>query len=332
MAFEFDDQVGTGQTYTTPQSWMTARYTNTSWSDHRRQRILAELFGSFAHNQGVCKMTNAGDTNNVSYLYNEADDGAEHDGRFNANSAAGNARWRVTGSGSALNGVMENRDGYSRLRISWLELDMDDEGGALTFRPSAGDLEAHHNLVAGTSTSVNKVLIIGLSSGTNSLYRNAGVETIGSDDFYNSCSYIDSLHNTFGGGDHIFEEGDTSRLIERNFAFDCGLNCYNTGANQGENAATDATGDTGFDNLTSSDQIEDSNLTLAAFDPTIKSTGTIYQASTTTYSTTTYPEIDVPITDREATITGTWSIGADDVGGVAPTGANLFVNVTWWLR
>ncbi len=302
--------IGSGGDYSTPQAWKTARYTNTSWTEDREGHCFAELFGAYTFNAGTIKFDNEGDTNDLYWAKITADSGAEHDGRFNAKSGAGNARFRVTVTGSQYTGTIENSDGYDRIEMSWLELYNGDEGSAVVMRTSCVDISLHHCLCQLAGVSGQHTIEWDVSSG-GKMYRNGLICNLTNKDVLNSVSNTKVLHNTFAGGNDCVGGGTVDEMA-RNWAYGANTNDYSTGQDQGENASEDGTGDDSFDNLTAANQIESATSTETTFDPTVKATGDIYQASSTTYSTATYPEIDVPITDRTGTIFGTWSIGADD--------------------
>lgn len=320
MAFQYDDLVGTGETYTTPQSWETARNISELWTGDRRMRAKAEQFG---FSTSIIDISGGGDTGGVYYLYVEADSGAEHDGRFNANSGIGNARFIISSSSSATNGPIKMSNRQDRIKISWLELSNSDEGAAINMDEGSANVEIHHCLARTVTTNPQLTLRVAFDNTTGFLYRNVILQETSSK---SGGSDAVVLHNTYCGASG--RTGITSgSTVQRNVSFNWGT-CFSSGANSGENAASDLTGDTGLDNLTPTDNIVDDTADWASFDPTIKTTGTIYQASSTTYNTSTYPEIDVPITDREATITGTWSLGADDAATVL---ANIIMcNIIWW--
>ena len=92
MAFETDDAIGTGQTYTNPATWEAATNTSTFTGD-RRGRCLGEEF-TFT----TPFFIQSGNTN-AHWLILTANDGDEHDGRSHEVSGAGNSR--ITGEVSA---------------------------------------------------------------------------------------------------------------------------------------------------------------------------------------------------------------------------------------
>lgn len=326
---QYNDPIGTGQTYTTIASWETARGNDASaWTGDHRGRCLAEAFSE------TVSLEND-DTGAAYFLILTADSGAEHDGRAHEVSAAGNAR-NVLATSSVITLVDQ------RIEVSWMELQNTVSSGinrncvySLGFIP---DLIIHHNILhCNVDSSTYGMRCTNLDNDDQSdllrFYRNISYGAGDPDLCELDGNGIHILHNTNGPSTvESFDLGNVSStnnsIVENNAAFtDNAQTCYNidASATKDNNASEDATGDAGagLTGLTATDQFTNFTDTFTSTDLTIKDAAAdIYQAGDAVYSTVTYPEINVPISDRTAVITGTWSVGADDFNGGG--GARIF--------
>jgi len=312
MAFQYDDLIGTGETYTTISAWESARNVSEAWTGDRRGRCKAENFGG-------AFMIGLGndDTTNTYWLVLTSDSGAEHDGRAHEVSGAGNAR-----IDSSSGRVVSIND--SRIEVSWLEI-RGASGTAADGVKSAGDntCRVHHNVIHKNQSGNNADCVEAEGDGMD-VYRNIlyGPKDSGANGkcvrmAAGSPDVMNCLHNTgFAATDEGLDDNGGNSVCKANCSFDSASDDVKGWLTEDDNATSDATGDAGagLTNLTSSNEVKNPTTTWANTDLRIKdNTATIYQAGSETFSTATYPEIDVPITARGTSITGDWSIGADDI-------------------
>lgn len=321
MAFQYDDLIGTGETYTTFSAWLTARNLAEAWTGDRRARLKAEYccdtFG----------VINA-DTTGLHWIVLTADFGAEHNGTPTEVSGVLNARIKDPGSDKPF--VFRDSE---NVEVSWLEIQALKPAGTnnkVIYWYNQGG-RFHHNIVH--SNSGDAYYASGsyfrnntaLPSETH-IYRNI---------FYGSKTYIqvrttfdgvDFLYNTLGPMDATVNSlqvdsvsTPNSTNVKNNVSFSNTGTCMSvdSDAARSNNATEDASGDAGLINLVGTDQFKNYELVaLTEIDLRIKDAAAdIYQVSSDYYSTATYPEIDVPISNRNAAIPTTvlWSLGADDI-------------------
>jgi len=320
MAYEYDDPIGTGQTYTTISAWESARNSGSFTGDGRRGRCLGENFNEAVDFDG-------GSPTATAYLTLTANPGDEHDGRANDVSGAGNARIVYTGESR----VLQPKDDY--IELSWLEVQTSANSQDGCIRPSNGiDAGRVHHMIL--HANGNTVEYGGVQLDQNYgwlIYRNIAYGFTNGDrgiNFGNSQgvpNYV--LYNTSCRNSYGFDGNGKSGTNENanNVYFDNGDNIdVDTDWSNTNNATEDTDGDpVGLQSLTPNDNIKNSTTTWASFDGRLKdssadiyhySSDNAYSPSWTGSYTTTFPEIDVPISDRNTTLdTGTnWTIGADD--------------------
>jgi len=314
MAFEFDDLIGAGESFTTIAAWEVSRNVSSAWTGDRRGRLKAEAFNEEFDASG------GGDTGSTHRLVLTSDPGTEHNGTSDSVSSIGNAR--IKGSNTAI------LIGQPLVDVSWIELNYEFGEGVSDkfFLSNAGDdCRAHHNVICSERFDADDSFGFELENNNTGslLYRNSlyWFEKAGFTlDNAVATVLLNTCHRT--GTDDVDRSGiwstNSSAVIENNAVFEVdtrGGDCIIADAGALDNNATsDATGTAGLINLTTSDEIRVDSLDFTTIDLRIKdNTATLFQAANKTYSTTTYPEIDVPISDRNANVTGTWSIGSDDI-------------------
>jgi len=336
MALEYDDPIGTGQTYTTIGAWETALNTGTFTGD-RRGRLLGEAF-----NQAV---TFDGGTSSVdAHLIVTANSGDEHDGRANEVSGIGNARNEYTGTGRPFN----FGDNYQE--FSWLEVYAKGAwgGGFRNANTTQGYINIHHNLIHAQGQSIAFGGIETDQGGHFHIHRNIvyaignGQDCIHIQNSQTNGSYV--LYNTcWIGYEGVYARADRDadgNYIKNNVSFTVTSSCYDFDSEftLSNNAATDTTGDpAGLDSLTPSNELTNPTTTYTSTDLTLKdASATIYRySSDNAYSPTwtgswdtTFDEIDVPISDRNSTIptSQNWSLGADELVSSA---YYEIINILW---
>lgn len=319
--------IGTGETYTTIAAWETAENTGNLGADVIGE-CKAELFSE--------TFTVGGATPGAYWVRLRAQSGAEHDGRGHHVSNAGNARTVSSATNYPVEVAQDN------VEIAWMEVYTEhlSYSRGIYFSGTRTNLRVRHTVLRpnaldqsafaacwgdGNSTVITNGVMyrcvgygggraLGMSNGDTS----TGAVLLNSVYSKGFNSAVDEKHGIACGG---------SMIVENNavFASTPGSDVVVTdSATKDSNATSDATGYPGLQNLTAADNFKDVSA-FSAIDLRIKGTGAdIYQAADTTYSTSTYPEINVPIGDRTATITGTWSIGADDI---IPPPYNLAANL-----
>ena len=259
-------------------------------------------------------------------------DGAEHDGRPHAVSAAGNARVSTTGTNMY---PMLVSDEY--VRVDWMEFQQlgDARRECIYFHSVAAcDIYVHHNIIHGAFASGEASQHTGIrvndADATFKIYRNiicardldgiwAGAGAAGSAILCNTIYQCNTGSAASGG----INCDDADFLIENNACFDnTTKDIADTTGTLDYNATHDTTGDDegehGIANLTTANQFVNPTTTWAETDLLVKAGADLIGAGNSGYSTATYPEIDVPISTRGTTITGAWDIGADQYVGAPP--------------
>lgn len=306
------DKIGTGQTYTTIAAWESAKNTGTFTED-----VIGECLAEEFSIASIILLS--GGTPSTFRLILRSEDGAEHDGRSHDVSGIGNARI----VGSTFDIIRINQP---QCTVQWLEIEQTG-----TNRGIGGEAGNHddtiidHNVMWSSNVS-NSNQCIGFNATDNcKIYRNIsygfGGNFVNIQESGSSGNNIFLNTNYIHGASNHFTDG--SGLNENNAAFDMTGDDI-AGATRDNNASSDASGDSGagLTNLTPSNEVVNPTTTLSSTDLRIKDTNaTIYQAADTTYSTSTYPDIDQSITQRGVSISGTWSVGADQ----EPEGAGVTV-------
>jgi len=315
-----NEDIGTGETYTTVNSWL-AGFSDKDITDEGifTGRCKGEEFDEEFDFTGFT-------TDSTHYLHVTAKSGAEHDGRAHEVSAAGNAR--ILGNASA--DVIDIADEY--VRVSWLEIEVDNSNAQHAIHigsVTACDVYIHHNVIHSNHTSSWAYALIQCGDWDPAIkaYRNiiyggsaGGIHTAqggsGSAALMNTIYESNDSNNASYGG---LRTSDTSFEIKGNLCLDNDQKDINgTAGTLDYNATSDTTGDdegaNGVADLTTADQVENPTTTWANTDLRHKSGASIIGGmGATTFSTATYPEIDVAIRSgaTRATITGNWDIGAD---------------------
>ena len=315
------EDIGTGQTYTTIQGWENAL--PASPAEPYTGRCLPE---AFAENV----LINGQSPTAVNYIELMAKSGAEHDGRAHEVSAAGNARIEYSGAHFCL----QIADDY--VRVDWLEIYGPGDNNYATL--TAGYLgvathHCHHNIIhnndasAGTAQNgieasdadatlyVYRNVVYG--TGMRGILANAGAGN--SAVLCNTVYQCNNSENEYGAGIRC---NDDAYLIEQNACFDnSNSDIFDTMGVMDYNATSDGTGDdegaNGIADLVTADQFVNPTTTWGNTDLLPKAGADILGVGDT-FSTATYPEIDVSIDNRGVSITGAWDIGAGQYVGGAP--------------
>ena len=313
--------IGSGGDYATIPAWVAAEVTGVLTEDVIGE-CKAELFSG--------TVTISGATPGAYWVHLWAESGAEHDGRGNHVSGAGNARTVSSATNFPIEVAQNN------VEIAWMEVYTEAAlySRIIYFSGTRTNLRVRHNILR--PNSLDQLAAAGCwGDGTSTvitngvMYRNIGYgggramgmstgDTSTGAVLLNSV-YSKGFNNGVGEYHGIFVGG--TMIVENNavFASTPGSDIsINGSATKDSNATSDTSGEAGLQNLTASDNFKDVSAFAAMDLRILDATADIYQAADTTYSTATYPEIDVPISDRTAVVTGTWSIGADDVT-VTPT-------------
>ncbi len=311
------ETIGTAETYTTIQAWE-----NALAADHPHTgECKAEVFA------GVSFSDESYDSSNYPHITVQS--GAEHDGRAHEVSGVGNAR--IEGSN-----MMNIVGAY--VRVSWLELKGPGNVNAKavsTGSASVGTIVRHciiHNNHANSGTT-NYGFYTNAQSGVAKIYRNIvyGFGSSGGRCLYGTAGSA-VLNNTFyecnfgeSGLHGGLRTGDTDFEIKANASFDNpNVDIRGVAGTLDYNATADGTGDdegaNGIANLTTANQFVSPTTTWADTDLLVKAGADLIDAGTS-FSTATYPEIDVAIDKgaTRATIDGTWDIGAGELAAVAQT-------------
>lgn len=298
--------IGTGETYTTIQAWEDALDNSQQHTGECKAEAFSQVtFAAVAYSA-------------VNYPHLTAVDGAEHDGRAHEVSGAGNARIEFVGATA----IIDIRDEY--VRVSWLEVKGPGDNNLASIQ--CQDLATcviiirHcivHNNGASAGTTQNGIWLLDADA-TFYVFRNI---------FYGSVAGIgirpEALaeasqillntvfaHNTSAAagraGIRVTAIGAGSVVgVVGNAVLGNGLNdIYDTNGALDYNATSDASGAEGANrlaNLVTADQFVNPTDTWADTDLTIKAGADLIGAGTT-FDPATYPEIDVPISDRGVTL------------------------------
>jgi hypothetical protein len=188
-----------------------------------------------------------------------------------------------------------------------------------------GKAYIHHNILhKDNAGSAGDVILGSVDADVLQLYRNI---MYGAKDRSN-VRRTDAVTNAYGFNNTVYYASSGASAwgwrigagafteLKQNVSFANAAADYSLFLTSGtaQNASDDGTGDSPFASLTPANELTNPTTTWASTDLTIKDTNTtIYKAGSTIYSTVTYPEADVPISNRNITITGEWSLGADDI-------------------
>lgn len=311
------NDIGTGETYTTPALWETNRVPANLVTDGNTYigRCKGEAFG---------RISLQGHTTDATHYYElTAKDGAEHDGRAHEVSAAGNARIEFDGPNYPVVYILDEW-----VRLSWLEIKGPGDNGdkcVKVYGVAASTILIHHNIVHNNDANSDSAEQSGIQStdadSTDLIYRNIvyGVGRAGifpqqgaanSAVLCNTCYQCNHGNNSFYGG---IRTADTDFEIKNNACFDNSqYDIKGVAGTLDYNATSDTTGDdegaNGIADLVTADQFVNATTTWADTDLLPKAGHGMTPG--TTFSTATYPEIDVSI--QGVTITGTWHIGAGE--------------------
>ena len=307
------------ETYTTIQNWETGR-----------NGILSEV------EKGKVKTGYAGDENisiggsittSDYYMWLTSEVDAEHDGRSNEVSSAGNAR--VEGSSNA--GTLDIGDEYTR--VDWMEFDCNISANSafMSLAATTCTTHIHHNIIhndhKGSGTS-NMVLFFNDADITLYWYRNimygfgAGLWiydcAAGTEVFNNTIFDNNECNDASRGG---LQCDDANATLQNNAGFDSLQLDFNEDAGTWDyNCSGDAsaTGDHSLASKTDTDNLTNPTDTWANTDLTIKVGAVDIDAGAGVNSDTagwnSLPEAAVPVSDRSDTSlqnTVLWSMGAD---------------------
>ncbi len=322
------EEIGLGAaTYDTPQQWWDSRGTANVLSDSEIGACLAEEFTAAFDFNGKT-------TTSTFYGHLMAKAGAEHDGRHHALSGLGNARFNHAGAVT----TVRLRDDH--IRVSWMEIKGPGNNNLAAARvevgfiTAGGILHVHHNIIHndGASTATdNSGFMCDDADMLVYCYRNiifgvggTGLRTdqgaSGSVMFYNTVyannrSYAGSDNSR--GGIAVGSGGDANYAMRYNAAFSNGnLDIRLTRGVQNYNFTGDGTGDDegaqSQANLSGSiaSIFTNPTTTWASTDLRLLATASPLIGAGVSESSSTYPEINVPINNRSYTITGAWDIGA----------------------
>lgn len=301
--------LGTGGDYTTINAW-----------EADKQGVLAEL------QTGECKAENFAEatyfdgstTTSSFYFHLTSQSGAEHDGRANLVSSAGNAR--VTYAGDTLIGI----DGF--MRVSWMEFFNQGTGTNYgLFLGLVGSLSTfyvHHCIVHNDGYDSAGFGVYSYdANATLRCYRNIiygrfehGIATSAAgttgDYYFNTIYDVDS--------NGIQMAASTTCTIKYNAIYDCGgSDIANTAGTLDYNFTSDAydvgkNGANGEGGKTASNDLVNPTATWANTDLLIKEGGDLIDEGVDE-SAQGWPDIDKSIDDRSTSISGTWDIGASQI-------------------
>jgi len=309
------ETIGTGETYTTPWAWEAALPAS----------IDQVYTGECKAEEFVATFTFDGHTTDAdNYYHLTAESGAEHDGRAHELSGLGNARLSATYNGSGL--------GDDYIRVSWLEwLHDGNVSPSMYLLGTSEDNCLIHHCIFHMPTNFG---VGGIScAGASSFYRNIiygthrGLNVITGGECYNNTSFDYRVgHSSFQGALRVYSSDGAIRnnaFFEGPWNIDFNWRGLTPAASH--NCSSDGTADdVGTDSLVNkdaTDNLVNATDTWAECDCRIREDAVDLLGAGVDLSATGLPEIDVPISDRSATITGSWSIGADDVvsaGGGKP--------------
>lgn len=307
-----DYDIGTGQTYTTIGAWLTAE--NGSFTEDVIGRCLDEQF-----NENVLI---SGGTNNGYYLRFMGKENSRHDGRPRDYSGSG-AAILYQGADQVITVVQGN------VETSWLDIrgpgNNNYEGYFIQSMADGGYQLVHHCIIHNNSQSSASAQR-GMLANDNiteciiHIYRNV-IYGHGAPGIFAAFGANGSaiLLNTLVNN-HISEfpslgglyVTDSQYIAENNAIFNNRLEDIASlqGAHD-NNATSDDTGDfaAGLTNLVTANQFTDTDAYFP--DLTLISGSDLINAANTTYSTDTYPEINIGIRGNEP-IDDNWDIGADE--------------------
>ncbi len=321
------EDIGTAQTYTTPQMWENDIPADISADDTYVGQGLGEAHTTIQIQGHITSAAN--------HIEFKAKSGHEHDGRAHEVSGAGNARIEWA---NALNGF-EFNDRF--IEASWLELkgpgDQERSGAYVRNINEAGWVTLHHNILHNNNASTKSQMGIRLEDAviTHRAYRNIvyGHGTIGLF-LNNAAAGSKAYYNTVWDNNHS-DDGARSGIdcrendwaVEGNAVFDNSQKDFinNTGILD-YNADSDGSHTEGanrLNSLTSTDELTNPTTTFADTDLTIKAGANLIGEGNDPLSGTytDFPEINYPISDRNTAITVTWDIGADQIVAAPPAGA-----------
>jgi hypothetical protein len=310
-------QIGTGETDTTINGW-----------ESRVDGVLTEIEEGQAKAEAFDEdVSISGSTTTSSfYMHLTSVDGAEHDGRSNEVSSAGNARIE----GSVNVGKITIIDEW--FRFSWMEIHANSAAGDEMLwitGIAASDSLVHHNIIHNDNNSSNTGQIGMLLSDadvTFICYRNivygmgaSGIDienaAAGTEVFNNTC--FDNNNSNAAGRAGILCDSANATVTnnicvdnsQADFDENAGTFDYNADADSSGSGANTLNGITTTDNLTNP------TSTFSNTDLTIKGSGgsvPVWNAGNNPGVGGGVPEAQVPISDRSGP-TSQWSIGADDV-------------------
>lgn len=304
--------IGAGEVYTTIQSWEDALANDM----YHEGRCKAEAF-TLVNFNGVAYTA-------ANYPHLTSVVGAEHDGRAHEVSGAGNARIEYAGASP----VLYLLDEY--LRISWLEAKGPGNNNVTAFYGltlAACTIHVHHCLFHNNYANIggNASGLRGNDADATFLfyrntiygYGNNGIEmqaaAAGSAILCNTSYYCGAAATTTD----CIRSYVATTLVQANAAFAGPHGCIaDTTGVLDYNATSDGSGDdegaNGIANLVTASQFVNPSIVWATTDLTMKAGAGLINEGTS-FNPATYPEIDVPITDRSTTVAGTWDIGADEM-------------------
>jgi hypothetical protein len=299
MPASTDETIGTGETYTTIVAWEADL--GATLSSKHTGRCKGESF---------YQVVLSGHTTDVNNYYElEGKAGARHDGRAHEVSAAGNARieWDTGAHGLHV--------GDEFVRIRWLELKGPgatnstkaiNTDGLTTCTVHIHHLIIHNNITEAVSGQTG--ILAYDSDATHLIFANTiyGMGDYGIDLSVGNADDIAILNTCFeNNNDGILSQ--SGNVVESNACFENTNDDLDGAGTENNNATSDATGE--FASLTTADQFVAPTTTFGSTDLRIKA-GSDLADKSDTYSTTTYPEIDISI--ASGTRIGTWDVGSDD--------------------
>ena len=333
------ETIGTAQTYTTIQGWEDGR--DGVLTEIEKGQCLGEAFDEDVTIDGS---TTASDK----YMWLTSVAGAEHDGRANEVSSAGNARIE----GNANVGKVYSQDEY--FRIDWMEVygNSTDAAQYLAFYSNnigACTVDVHHNIFHNNqkdnsndcygvrpndSSAVWRVhhniiygfggigLSLGAAAANSEAFNNTVYECNSSDDV--ALGGLLGTDADWNCNNNIAFNNGTSDFVETAGTYD--YNADSDGSGSGENSISPVT--------SVAAELTNPTTTWANTDLTIKDTDAQIYGSGINGSDAGFEDVcggdvdvNVPISDRNATLDleGSWSMGADDI--IAAGGSILLLRL-----
>lgn len=306
--------IGTGKTYSTIAAWEDAQDANPNNQD--TGSCEAEAFAAVAFDGGTYTATN--------YPHLTSKVGAEHDGRANEVSGAGNARIEWTNN---VKGVLIQDD---FVRVSWMELkgpgNNDSQYAIFTNFLTTCTIHVHHNIIHNNDASTGDSeygIYTNDADASTYIYRNivyghhgSGIQLqVASNTSVVLCNttYYNNHTNQYRAGIGC---GVAAAVVADNASFaNRYRDFYNTTGVMDYNASADTTADAeganSIANLTTADQfVAPDAADWTKTDLLLVATSDLIGEGTDLTSAT-YPEIEYPIHSRSVAVTGTWDIGAD---------------------